>query len=67
MHFAPDSNRVLIFRVVTDFEIKVRRPGGLPRDQALRNARIRVQQLSSGSNKPAAKAGSSRRAPVPAN
>jgi hypothetical protein len=67
MNFAPDSSRVFIFRVVTDFEIKVRRPGGLPRDQALRNARIRVQRLSSGSNKPAAKAVSSGRTPRSAN
>jgi hypothetical protein len=46
MNFAPDRNiRFAIFPVVTNFETMARRPGGLPRDKALLNARIRVQRL----------------------
>ncbi|HEX3505057.1 MAG TPA: hypothetical protein VHU22_16850 [Xanthobacteraceae bacterium] len=64
MNLAPDSRiRVSIFPVVTNFETMARRPGGLPRDKALLNARIRMQQLSG--SKPAAKAGPLRRAPWP--
>jgi hypothetical protein len=57
MHIAQSSTiRVVIFPVVTNFETMARRPGGLPRDQALRNARIRVQRLTGRGSKPAAKA-----------
>jgi hypothetical protein len=46
MNFAPDRKlRFAIFPVVTNFETMARRPGGLPRDKALLNARIRVQRL----------------------
>jgi len=70
MNVAPDGNsRAVIFRVVTDFEVKVRRPGGLPRDQALLNARIRVQRLSGQGDKAegtaSAKTSPSRRPPLP--
>jgi hypothetical protein len=56
MNSAPGSNtRAIIFRVVTNFETMARRPGGVPRDQAVLNARIRVQRLSGCGSKPIAK------------
>jgi hypothetical protein len=55
--------RVFVFPVVTNFETMARRSGGLPRDQAVLNARIRVQRLSGRGSRPAAKAAPSRRAP----
>jgi hypothetical protein len=72
MNVAPDgTSRAVIFRVVTDFEVKVRRPGGLPRDQALLNARIRVQRLTGQGDKARGKAPAktapSRRPPGPSN
>jgi hypothetical protein len=60
---ARGNARVIIFSVVTNFETMARRPGGLPRDQAVRNARIRVQRLSGRGTRPAARAAPSRRAP----
>jgi hypothetical protein len=47
--------RVLVFPVVTNFETMARRPGGLPRHQAVLNARIRVQRLFGRGSRPAAK------------
>jgi hypothetical protein len=56
MNSAPGRNsRAVIFRVVTNFETMARRPGGVPRDQAVLNARIRVQRLSGCGSKPVAK------------
>jgi hypothetical protein len=64
MNFAPDRNiRFAIFPVVTNFETMARRPGGLPRDKALLNARIRMQRLIGRGGSPAQKALASRRAP----
>jgi hypothetical protein len=64
VRIAHSAARAMIFQVVTNFETMARRPGGLPRDQALRNARIRVQQLSGRAGGPTAKA-VPRRAPRP--
>jgi hypothetical protein len=64
MNFTPDRNiRFAIFPVVTNFETMARRPGGLPRDKALLNARIRVQRLIGRGGGSAEKAPASRRAP----
>ena len=64
MNFAPGCNiRVAVFPVVTNFETMARRPGGLPRDKALLNARIQVQRLIGRGGRPAEKLPASRRAP----
>jgi hypothetical protein len=64
MHFAPDRNiRFAIFPVVTNFETMARRPGGLPRDKALLNARIRVQRLIGRGGRSGENSLGSRRAP----
>jgi hypothetical protein len=66
MNVAPDSNhRVFVFAVITNFETMARRPGGLPRDKALLNARIRVQRLIGRGGKAAEKAALLRRPPWP--
>jgi hypothetical protein len=68
MNVAPDRNiRFAVFPVVTNFETMARRPGGLPRDKALLNARIRVQRLIGRGGKSAEKSLASRRAPWPSS
>jgi hypothetical protein len=68
MNFAPGCTiRVAIFPVVTNFETMARRPGGLPRDKALLNARIRVQRLVGRTGRPAEKPPAARRAPWPSS
>jgi hypothetical protein len=64
MNITPDRNaRAFVFPVVTNFETMARRPGGPPREQAVLNARIRVQRLSGRGSRPIVKAAASRRAP----
>ena len=68
MNVAPDRKiRFAIFPVVTNFETMACRPGGLPRDKALLNARIRVQRLIGPGGKSAAKPLALRRAPWPSS
>jgi hypothetical protein len=68
MNAAPhSSHRVFVFAVVTNFETMARRPGGLSRDKALLNARIRVQRLIGRGGGAAEKAAQRRRAPWPSS
>lgn len=41
-----------VFPVVTNFQKMARRPGGMPREQALRNAKIQVLRLFIRSREP---------------
>jgi hypothetical protein len=67
MSAAPHSHRVFVFAVVTNFETMARRPGGLPRDKALLNARMRVQRLIGRGGSAVEKAAQRRRAPWPSS
>ena len=59
---APDgSGHVVIFPVETSFHRMARRPGGIPREKALRNAKTQVLRLLGQCFRPA---GDLRRVPV---